>query len=562
MSWVRMHPFIANWPGGGPPPIFDVSADEDGTAVIELAWDPQALTNPASYPQTLRYYSSDMAFSGQVHGTAGGGATRTLSVPAQNIKVVGNQAQWSMPADLWDGFVGEHLATLTGAGAIGGFRGAVYYRVRFTAAGAQTTVWPTDSAVAGFGQNSPHIAILPTSSSPAAQVPPDDAAVSAMPGPVGAVTAWSAALRAVWRDLPESDPDRSSLARVFAHQTYRALPTPARASILKLWLLAGPSRQRLPALLDRQTVTGSGVTQPIVTKTDLRGGRTLVDNLLALLAVTPHPDLVAVTSHEQLVDDVLTEILDPNGQINQGAAGTCAPTSIQAMLITINPAEYARLMTGWLGASGTATFANGDSVSLPPGVLRLPLYVNPSSGVGGKLFPLFVRTYAELAFQAAALRHAKGAAFPAVTGTPQNIVQVMAVVIAGGLTIAECRRLMQSLFNVTFTVHDGAAGAVLRDGLARDLPLAQQQILVGTRWGAPPNQGGHAFVGMRIDGGRLFFKNPQYAGSAPPSLAVAGGNNTNPPRRYEDPRQTLESIALTDLPAWILGYLVPDQALI
>jgi hypothetical protein len=55
MNWVRMHSLIANWPGGGGPPTFDISADENGSVVVELAWDPQALMAPASYLDPLRY---------------------------------------------------------------------------------------------------------------------------------------------------------------------------------------------------------------------------------------------------------------------------------------------------------------------------------------------------------------------------------------------------------------------------------------------------------------------------------------------------------------------------
>src|SRR5204863_4012716 len=135
----------------------------------------------------------------------------------------------------------------------------------------------------------------------------------------------------------------------------------ARAALLKLWLFAGPAaRARLPQLLDRTVVAGNGQLQPVVDKVDLRGGKSLVDNLLDLLTVAPHPDLVTVLTKEQLVDDVITEILDPNGQIDEAVGGTCSPTAVQALLIAANPAEYARLQVGFLGAGGTATLAGGD----------------------------------------------------------------------------------------------------------------------------------------------------------------------------------------------------------
>ena len=66
MTWVRMHPFITNWPGGGGPPVFEINSDENGTAVFVLAWDPQALIAPASYSDPLRYYTTAVSFSASI----------------------------------------------------------------------------------------------------------------------------------------------------------------------------------------------------------------------------------------------------------------------------------------------------------------------------------------------------------------------------------------------------------------------------------------------------------------------------------------------------------------
>ena len=102
MTWVRMHPFIANWPGGGDPPVFEINSDENGAAVVELAWDPQALLAPASYTDNLRYYSTDVPFNGTVSRVDGG--SRSVSVPAQLIDLQGNRATWAIPAVLWAGY--------------------------------------------------------------------------------------------------------------------------------------------------------------------------------------------------------------------------------------------------------------------------------------------------------------------------------------------------------------------------------------------------------------------------------------------------------------------------
>jgi hypothetical protein len=103
--------------------------------------------------------------------------------------------------------------------------------------------------------------------------------------------------------------------------------------------------------------------------------------------------------------------------------------------------------------------------------------------------------------------------------------------------------------------------------LVAALPKKQQQLLVATYWGTSPRQpppaggyGAHAVLALRHENGRLYFKNPQYAGSKP--IGVDGGTAANPPRRYENSSSTLESIADTDLTQWIYWFFAPDAAII
>lgn len=570
MEWVRIHPMIANWPGGGPPPTFSISADENGAVVVELAWDPQALSAPATYLNPLRYYASCYTFNETL--TNDNGSTRTVNIPAQTIQLTGNRATWTMPQALWDAYIEESLKTLRTPSTTT-FSRNLYYRVRATAPGAsQARVWPADSALTGPNAiAAPHIGILPISASPASQVMPDQAAVAAIGGiPVLAPTIWSDLLTAFWRNLPESDPNRQALVRIFAHQVFQNATLPTRAALLKLWIFAGSdARRRLPQLLDRNTVVGSGLVQPIITKVDLRSGKTLVENLLALLEITPHPDLASVISKEQLLDHVITEILDPNGQVNQGAAGTCSPTSLQTLLITINPAEYARLQLGLLSASGQATLSNNAMADVPRGILQAAHYASVANQ------PFLLRTYSELAFQAAILKYAQGSNFPAFTGTPQNMNQIFQATIVGGLAANETKRALEGIFNTNFTTHYIAlpsqpanaawvnAQQTIRDGLVNDLPGRQQQLLLAMYWGQPYTAG-HMVMAVRREASarRIFFKNPQYPGSMPGPGIVQGGTANNPPRRYEDPSQSLESLTEADLGTWIKGYWIPERALI
>lgn len=577
MQWVRMNSLITNWPGGGSPPSFEISADDNGSAVVELAWDPQALMHPASYTDPLRYYSTDVLFSANLTTSTGG--NRSLNVPPQTIQLAGNRATWNMPDDLWNAYIEETLKTVGGA-LHTTFSRNLYYRVRVTPSGsAQAKVWPQDSALTGPGaENAPHIGILPMSATLSSQVIPDMPAVQAMSSSAVTRIVYSEMLMWFWRNLPETDPYRRSLVEVFAYfnetdgDIQDRLTTNTKAKILKLWLFAGPeARRKVPQLLRRRTVVGSNLTQAIISKTALVGGKTLVDQLLDLLSITPHPDLLGVTTNEQLLDDVITEILDPNGQINQGAAGTCSPTSIQTLLINVNPAEYARLQVGLLSASASVGLANGQTVRVPPTIFQAALYLPHT---GGNAF--FLRTNSELAFQAAMLRYGQDSRFPALNGTPQSNAAAFLQVINGGLTSDESKRVLDGVFGVNFTTHYIPVGAlsdiqaaqqtILNDFL-RDLPGRQQQMLLAVYWGAPygqpsPPGGGHAVLALYRESGRVFFKNPQYRGSNPGGGVLAGGNGTNPPRRFEDPSQSKESVSETDLRSWIKGYWVPDTAII
>ena len=521
MEWVRAHSFVHNWPGGGPPPTFDITADENGSVTVELAWDPQALAAPSASYAPLRYYTSGAAAN--ITYTDDGGTSRTISIPAQNIQLAGNRVTWGIPQPLWDAYVQESLKSLRTPPTTT-FARNLYYRVRAQAPGAaQARIWPGDPVLTGSDSNAaPHIGILPVSATPSTQVLADQAAVNAMGGMLLWNTLWSDMLTALWRNLPESDPNRQALASIFAHDAFRAADLPTRAALLKLWLFAGPTaRPRLPQLLDRRAVIGSNTTVSIISKADLSGSKTLAQNLLALLEITPHPDIVSITTKEQLLDDVITEILDPNGQINQGAAGTCAPTSIQTLLITVNPSEYARLQVGLLSSAARATLAGGQVADVPVGVFKIANYA--AAGVSTSGFRM--RTFSELAFQAAILKFGQGARFPALTGTPENMNTIFQATITAGMSYDEIKRALDALFLRTFTTHliplpanatnPGwvTAQQGVRNTLLADLP-AHQQLILATWWN-PLYTGAHAVMAVRMDGGRIFYKNPQYAGSNP-----------------------------------------------
>jgi hypothetical protein len=87
-------------------------------------------------------------------------------------------------------------------------------------------------------------------------------------------------------------------------------------------------------------------------------------------------------------------------------------------------------------------------------------------------------------------------------------------------------------------------------------------MILAVYWAAP-YANGHAVMAVRDESSssRVFFKNPQYPGSNPSPGIAQGGTGSNPPRQFEDPTQSLESITHSDLGTWVKGYWIPDTAI-
>ncbi|MBK9649185.1 MAG: hypothetical protein IPO67_29240 [Deltaproteobacteria bacterium] len=234
------------------------------------------------------------------------------------------------------------------------------------------------------------------------------------------------------------------------------------------------------------------------------------------------------------------------------------------MLITVNPSEYVRLLHGLLGQAGVVNLSNGQNVEVPAGVFQFRRYA------AGQTDSLYVRTYAELAFQTAMLAYGVGPTFPradpaAAPESPTGVAAVFRQTLRTGLTMEEQRRVLQGLFNTPFTSVFEAPSATLRDRLlaaVRDSRVPVPLVLNWPDTATAPTTGLAAALALRYDAGRLFFKNPQYPGSNPPAVARVGATVDQPPRRYEDPESTLESMGDSDLTTWVRGFLTPNASIL
>jgi len=561
MTWARMQPFLTNWPDGAPPPVFEISSDRPGAVVIELAWDPQALLAPAVYPEPLRYFTTSLDF-----------AANGLIIPAQPIALTGATVQWAIPAGLWSAYTKEAAKVFDQPPGTT-FACNLYYRVRVTPTGAgagAASIWPADDVLSSGGAAAaPHIGILTPAGHNTAPVP-DPAGVAAAGGTAAAPTQWADTVRWCWSSLAEADDARIALAALFKHPAFTSADVAHRGELLALWVLAGPSaRLRLTELLDAVT-SGGPSSRSMVATTSKRDAKSLVRALLDLAGVTPHPDLSTVLAKEQLVDDVITEILDPNGQLDLARAATCAAPAPQAWLIGVNPAEYARLQAGLLDPTGVATVADGTTITVPPGTFTAAPEATP---LGDNVF--VVRTNAELAFTAAVLARAQGNAFPSLAGTPAAANAALQSAVSAGMAIADLAAVLSALFgapieprNVSWPPRPQHPPWLGEQTAVRDSLLAclaeHRSALVHLFWSDPPpafDSITHAVLALSQDGDDVIVRNAQYAGSSPPSFAVAGGTAQSPPRTYRDPAEALEALTTDDLGAWIIGYLAPTAPL-
>jgi len=550
-TWVRIRSQLYNWTEGDRPPTFEIFSNENGRAIIELAFGSSDIPNaPARDPaEPLRYYNTGERLD-NISIPNADGSTRTLNIDEQQIVLTGNRATWTMPQELWDAYR-EELRKSRQTPPTSQMGQMLYYRVRFEpTGGTSATVWPEDASFNASPQNN-RMGIISLSSDPLTQVRPDQPAIDAMPR-------LKDLLEGIWDNRPENDPDRASLVAIFSHRFFtNHIETAIRGKILSLWALAGPARQRLFTLLDRMFITDAGLEMTVLKQPCIRDNTMLIDHLLELTEINPHPDIDGVRASEQMLGDVLEEILDPNGQVNQGRASTCAPTGIQTLLINRNAAEYTRLMRGLLSVDQEAPLANGDVVGPPVAIFRAARYSGDQSR------PFYIRTNAELAFQATILKYARGGNFPrydpdAPPDSPRGINTVFQATIGRGLTFDEIKTALDGLFNVTFQKHDAARPtAALRNQFVTDMQTSPTPMLTVLHWGRPNTEGEkglHAVVSLRHEANRTFFKNPQYSGTQPPTGAVANGSAENPPRRTDDPTQALESMGDDDLSNWVRAY--------
>ncbi len=289
-----------------------------------------------------------------------------------------------------------------------------------------------------------------------------------------------------------SDADKTKALNVFENTT------PAgRTALLKLM---NKEVNGSPALFSRG-VGGSGPT--------------LLDQLDRLSTTPLHSGVVDPGGLPQdrtvVTEELLKELSEPSKELNQGNRGTCPVTTMSHRLSDKNPAEYARIVTD-LATTGQSKLANGDNIQVPPDG-----FAADSSG----------RSVSERLFQSAVMNYGTGGSYKNWNppGQPNT----------SGLSADQNIKVMEALFNKKMERYAPTNKQDLLNRTAAEINKGNGPILTGFRWGS----GNHVVQVEKIEGGRVYFRNPWGASAA----AETGGPAS---RKTEDAATGLESISEAD----------------
>ena len=325
-----------------------------------------------------------------------------------------------------------------------------------------------------------------------------------------------------------------TLEQLAESENFRAMSPKDQARVLELHdgLDAG-GREQLVALTNR---TVDNVTLPAscgkgtaLLSVDSQG-KTLLDNLTELSTMKLDPKLASEgIQRADLLESVMEECATP-GQINQANRGTCTVTSMQYMLCTEQPGEYARLMTGLLSPEGKATLRNGDPL------VRVSDSIAKDSATN--------RSDSERIFQSAMMDYANGDENYSNVDDASTKERwwILPDVDHGGLYPDQEERGLEALFGQDYKRVKGG-------GLEYLESVTPGQTLVDFKWG----DGGHAVVVERVEDGRVYFRNPWG-----PTTDATGTTYSDPDRRMEDPANRVESMTVEEFNKKMRTVYVPN----
>jgi hypothetical protein len=453
----------------------------------------------------------------------------SASIAAATIQIRNGVADYTLPAEVWEQMSSRNAQ--------------IFYRVHASTAatGAPSFTSHRDSEVRDG--TVPFVNVLRTGTL-------TDANLTAIPSSVVSLLSeeeksWLRTVDA----LADGNSDKEALRRILAHAVYRDRTAEEQSLVLRLYVRAGSNGRPLVArLLDQRVMTPAGQTQAALFTTDQVGEASLLRHLIAVYDVPLHRRVRAPQS--DIVFDVLSEICDPGIQINQGNAGTCAATSVQLLVTLRNPAEVARWARHLLNMNElSVVLANGQRMGIDT------LAFDPTAWNA-----FHSRTYTERAIQAALMDYGNFRA--RYDATRDTYITWLGAALGSGLWEFEITRTLEAIFNEPWEWEFGGAGrsmnapdrGAIGTRVSSHLQANNDPVIMVFLWGT----GAHAVCGLRVQDGRVVFRNPQYRGAFP--LGTDNQAFTQPDRRIVRALYAEESVDQASMSASIRGFIKKSGA--
>ncbi|NOK38390.1 hypothetical protein HMI49_34855 [Corallococcus exercitus] len=273
---------------------------------------------------------------------------------------------------------------------------------------------------------------------------------------------------------------------------------------------------------------------------DATGG-TLLSNLARLAKGPLHPG-VGEARRGELMRGVLQETARAY-EVNQSVFGTCTVTSMQYELVRDNPAEYARIMAGLAGPNGRVDMRGGGTLELQADSL-------PQNALQG-------RSFSEALFQSSLMEFANGVDEYHVQG-PNGDESISPI----GNTYQgqygdSMVRAVSALFGRQFAewgTNDQTRDAQL-DFLRKYQPKGPNDPVLIAFFTSPDAQAGaHAVTFVKVEGDRVFFRNPWGPTADPKGTEEEFG------ARVEKGSTGLYSFSLEQFRERVYALTVPSEA--
>ena len=368
-------------------------------------------------------------------------------------------------------------------------------------------------------------------------------------------------------EIAKNPTTAAGLQKVLNHSTYDQMTAEQKTKMLNVYANMGAKgREDLMPLMNRQVVVGSGdplaTTPALLSEDNSKKKETLLDHLDRVSTQNMAPELS--NRRQEILHRLVQETGNPTFHVEQGRVGTCAPTTMQMHLLQHSPAEYARIISGLSSPEKSVTLADGSKMEAAKNQDGKFLKSGPDP-----------RSVTERMFQSAIQQH--GDRLPVDQGGYGKDYKFDANTDKTGLWDNQTAHVMKGLYNREYAYYPSGIGVrtginnadenpkvreimrgILFKQVTAELDSRQGPVATHLVWGGTDASGNshglHEVLVERVEGGRVYFRNPWGSHAAQGAGYEDGLNIVGPPpRRVEDRNGGMESMSVDEFQKVING---------